>query len=139
MRARWSISQIGMMLGVSSLMGIVASPLGGELAARFGEKRWLVGALFASYTCFMLAILLKEFWLFILFYLAQRFFAILGMPARAGRWLRPPIDTGERYQAPRNHGGGFIADYYGLYPIFITTSVIYFIGLTVLQFGVKTG
>jgi hypothetical protein len=31
----------------------------------------------------------------------------------------------------------FIADAYGLYPIFIVTSVIYFIGLGILQFGVR--
>lgn len=147
----WSISQIGMMLGVSSLMGIVASPLGGELAARFGEKKWLVGALFASYTCFMLAILLKEFWLFMLFYLAQRFFAILGMPANMTLTSRlsPPRQRGVGFalsSIPENvimplatMVAAFIADYYGLYPIFIATSVIYFIGLAVLQFGVKTG
>ncbi len=30
-----------------------------------------------------------------------------------------------------------IADAYGLYPIFIATSVIYFIGLGILHFGVR--
>lgn len=35
----WTVGQIGIMLGISSLMGIVASPLGGELASRYGEKR----------------------------------------------------------------------------------------------------
>ena len=145
----WTISQIGMMLGVSSLMGIIASPLGGELASRFGEKRWLVWTLFASYTCFMLAIVLKGFWPFMLFYLAQRFFGILGMPAN--------MTLTSRLSPPRQRGIGFalssipenvirpvasivaayIADYYGLYPIFIATAVIYYLGLGVLQLGVK--
>jgi MFS family permease len=31
----------------------------------------------------------------------------------------------------------YIADTYGLYPIFMATAVIYFIGLAVLQFGVR--
>jgi MFS family permease len=145
----WTISQIGIMLGVSSLMGIIASPLGGELASRFGEKRWLVGTLFASYTCFMLAIVLKGFWPFMLFYLAQRFFGILGMPAN--------MTLTSRLSPPRQRGIGFalssipenvimplasmvaayIADYYGLYPIFVATAVIYYLGLGVLQLGVK--
>ncbi|TRO47228.1 MFS transporter, partial [Candidatus Bathyarchaeota archaeon] len=35
----WTISEIGVMMSASSLMGIVASPLGGELCSRFGVKR----------------------------------------------------------------------------------------------------
>ena len=146
----WSISQIGLMLGVSSLMGIVASPLGGELASRVGDKRWLVGTLFASYACFTLAILLKGFWPFMLFYLAQRFFGILGMPAN--------MTLTSRLSPPRQRGVGFalssipeqvvlplaslvsafMADYLGqYYPIFLATAVIYFVGLAVLQLGVR--
>jgi MFS family permease len=145
----WTITQIGIMMGVSSLMGIVASPLGGELASRFGEKRWLVGSLFASYTCFMLAIVLKSFWFFMLFYLAQRFFGILGMPAG--------MTMTSRFSPPKQRGVGFalssipemvirplasiiaayIADYYGYYPIFIATAAIYYVGLAILQLGVK--
>lgn len=145
----WTISQIGIMLGVSSLMGIIASPLGGELASRFGEKRWLVGTLFASYTCFMLAIVLKGFWPFMLFYLAQRFFGILGMPANMTLTSRlsPPKQRGIGFalsSIPENVIrplasiiAAYIADYYGLYPIFIATVVIYYLGLGVLQLGVK--
>ena len=145
----WTISQIGIMLGVSSLMGIIASPLGGELASRFGEKRWLVGTLFASYTCFMLAIVLKGFWPFMLFYLAQRFFGILGMPANMTLTskLSPPKQRGIGFalsSIPENVIrplasiiAAYIADYYGLYPIFIATIVIYYLGLGVLQLGVK--
>jgi MFS family permease len=146
----WTISQIGLMLGVSSLLGIVASPLGGELASRVGDKRWLVGTLFASYACFALAILLKGFWPFMLFYLAQRFFGILGMPAN--------MTLTSRLSPPRQRGVGFalssipeqvvlplaslvsafMADYLGqYYPIFLATAVIYFAGLAVLQFGVR--
>jgi len=145
----WTISQIGVMMAVSSLMGIVASPLGGELASKFGEKRWLVATLFASYTCFMLAIVLKSFWFFMLFYLAQRFFGILGIPAR--------MTITSRLSPSRQRGVGFalssipenvirplasmvaayMADFYGLYPIFVATAAIYYVGLAVLQFGVK--
>jgi MFS family permease len=146
----WTISQIGLLLGISSLMGIVASPLGGELASKFGEKRWLVGTLFASYACFTLAILLKGFWPFMLFYLAQRFFGILGMPANMTitSRLSPPKQRGVGFalsSIPENVVkplaslvAAFMADYLGLYyPIFLATAVIYFVGLAVLQFGVR--
>jgi len=146
----WSIFQIGLMLGVSSLMGIVASPLGGELASKFGEKRWLVATLFVSYTCFMLAIVLKGFWPFMLFYLAQRFFGILGMPANMTitSRLSPSKQRGVGFalsSIPENVikplaaiVAAYMADYLGLYyPIFLATVMIYFVGLAVLQFGVK--
>ena len=146
----WSIFQIGLMLGVSSLMGIVASPLGGELASKFGEKRWLVATLFVSYTCFMLAIVLKGFWPFMLFYLAQRFFGLLGMPANMTitSRLSPSKQRGVGFalsSIPENVikplaaiVAAYMADYLGLYyPIFLATAMIYFVGLAVLQFGVK--
>jgi len=31
----------------------------------------------------------------------------------------------------------YIADYHGLYPIFVATAVVYYVGLGVLQLGVK--
>ena len=145
----WTISQIGIMLSASSLMGIIASPLGGELCSRFGVKRWLVGTLFASYVCFVLAIALKGFWPFMVFYLAQRFFGILGMPANMTMTasLSPPRQRGVGFalsSIPNTIVGpiasiaaAYIADYFGLYPIFIVTAVTYFIGLGILQLGVK--
>ena len=77
----WTIGQIGLMLGISSLMGIVASPLGGELASRFGEKRWFSSTLLGSYVFFALSFLAKGFWPFFILFITHRFFGILGMPA----------------------------------------------------------
>lgn len=145
----WTVGQVGMMLGISSLMGIVASPLGGELASRIGEKPWYVGTLLGSYILFALAFLAKGFWPFFLLYIGSRFFGILGMPAN--------MTLTARFSPRRQRGVGFalssipmnvampvaalvaayIADNYGLYPIFMTTAVIYFISLGILQFGVK--
>lgn len=146
----WTISQIGVMLSASSLMGIVASPLGGELCSRYGDKKWLVGTLLVSYTCFVIAIVLKGFWPFMLFYLAQRFFGILGMPANMTMTakLSPPRQRGVGFalsSIPNTIVGpvasiaaAYIADYIGLYSIFIVTAATYFVGLGILQFGVKT-
>ncbi len=145
----WTIGQIGLMLGISSLIGIIASPLGGELAARYGEKRWFVATLLASYVFFALAIFLKGYWPFMLAYIAHRFFGILGMPANMTLTARlsPPKQRGVGFalsSIPMNvvrpvaaMAAAYIADTYGLYPIFVATSVIYFVGLAVLQLGVR--
>ena len=145
----WSLADMGLIFGTSSLMGIIVSPLGGEMASRFGEKRWAVLTLLASYTCFVLAITLKGFWPFMVFYLAQRFFGILEMPADSAITARlsPPQQRGMGFALSSLPGSlvgavaplvaAFIADSYGIYPIFIVAAVIYYVGLGVLQFGVK--
>ena len=145
----WTLGQIGIMLGISSLIGIVASPLGGELASRFGEKRWFSGTLLGSYIFFALAFFAKGFWPFSILYITSRFFGILGMPA--GMTLTA------RFSPRKQRGVGFalssipmnvvmpvaalvaayIADTYGLYYIFMITTVIYFIGLAIFQLGVR--
>ena len=79
----WNLAFLGLMLGASCLMGLVASPLGGVLASRFGEKKWAVISLLTSYTCFLLAFLVKAVMPFITLYLSYRFFGILCMPANS--------------------------------------------------------
>jgi MFS family permease len=145
----WTVGQIGIMLGISSLMGIVASPLGGELASRFGEKPWFSGTLLVSYVFFALAFFVKGFWPFFILYILHRFFGILGMPAN--------MTLTARFSPHKQRGVGFalssipmnvmmpvaalvaayIADAYGLYIIFIVTAVIYFIGLAIFHLGVR--
>jgi len=145
----WTVGQIGILLGVSSLMGIVASPLGGELASRYGEKRWFSGTLLGTYVFFALAFLVKGFWPFFILYIVSRFFGILGMPAN--------MTLTARFSPRRQRGVGFalssipmnvvmpvaalvaayIADTYGLYYIFMATIGIYFLGLAIFHFGVR--
>ncbi len=145
----WTIGQIGIILGISSLLGIVASPLGGELASRYGEKRWFAASLFGSYVFFALAFFFKGFWPFFILFITHRFFGILGMPANMTLTARlsPPKQRGVGFalsSMPMNAvmpiaalAAAYIADTYGLYPIFMVTTVLYFIGLAVLQFGVR--
>ncbi len=146
----WTVTNIGLLFSISSLMGIIASPLGGEMCSRVGVKKWLVGTLFASYVCFVIAIILKGIWGFGFFYLAQRFFGILSMPANMSMTakLSPPKQRGVGFalsSIPNTAVGplaaiiaAYIADIFGLYTIFLTTAVTYFIGWGILQFGVKT-
>ena len=145
----WTVEQIGIMLGISSLMGIIASPLGGELASRYGEKKWFSGTLFGNYVLFAVAFFVKGFWAFFILYVASRFFGILSMPA--GMTLTA------RFSPRKQRGVGFalssipmnvvmpaaallaayIADTFGLYYIFMVTIVIYFVGLAIFHFGVR--
>jgi MFS family permease len=137
------------MLGISSLLGIVASPLGGELASRYGEKNWFSGTLLGTYVFFALAFFVKGFWSFFILYIISRFFGILGMPAN--------MTLTARFSPRKQRGVGFalssipmnvvmpaaalvaayIADTFGLYYIFLTTIVIYFMGLSIFYFGVR--
>ena len=145
----WTIGQIGIMLGISSLMGIIASPLGGELASRYGEKRWFSGTLLFNYIFFALAFFVEGFWPFFTLYIISRFFGILGMPAN--------MTLTARFSPRKQRGVGFalssipmnvvmpvaalvaayIADTFGLYYIFMATIVIYFLGLAIFHFGVR--
>ena len=145
----WTISQIGLMLGISSLLGIIASPLGGELASQYGEKPWFSGTLLGSYVFFALAFLVKGFWPFFLLYLTSRFFGILGMPANMTLTARfsPRKQRGVGFalsSIPMNvampvaaMAAAYIADVYGLFPIFMTTTLIYFISLAIFHLGVQ--
>jgi len=138
-----------LMLAVGSLVGLVASPLGGELAYRYGDKKLFGFTLFGSYAFFALAFFLKGYWPFMLAYIIHRFFGILGMPASMTLTskLSPPKQRGVGFalsSIPENVMrpvaailAAVIADTYGLYPIFITTSAIYFIGLGIFHFGVR--
>jgi len=140
---------IGLMFTVSSLMGLVASPLGGMMASRFGEKKWAVTSLVASYTCFLAAFLVKGIMPFVLLYLSYRFFGILCMPATASITARlsPREQRGMGFALSFLPGStvgavapmlaALIADSLRLFPIFMASTVAFFIGLGVLQFGVK--
>jgi len=146
----WSLADIGLMFGAASILGIFASPIGGEMAARYGEKRWLTFTLFSSYVCFLLAILLKGFWPFMIFYLGQRLFGILGMAANGAitAKLSPPRQRGMGFalsSLPMSIAtslaamvAAYMVDLYGLYSVFPAAAVIYFTGWAIFYWGVKT-
>jgi len=145
----WSLASIGLMLGASRLMGLVASPLGGGIASRIGEKRCAVTSLFASYTCFLTAFLVKDMLPFVLLYLSYTFLAILGMPATQAMTAtlspRKKVATGYAlYFLPGSIVqiigpivAAFIADTFNMFPIFIASAALFYLGLGVLEFGVK--
>ena len=145
----WKVTDIGLMFGIASFLGVIGSPLGGEFAYRFGEKRWAVTSLLASYCCFVAAITLKGYTPFMFFYLAQRFFGTMAMAANSAitASLSPPEQRGFGFAlsfVPPSIAGAiapiaaaYIADASSLYYIFVAAAAVYFIGLGVFQFGVK--
>ena len=120
------------------------------MASRFGDKRWLTFTMFASYTCFLLAILLKGFWPFMIFYLGQRFFGILGMGANGAitAKLSPPRQRGMGFalsSLPTSIATSIAAliaaqmvDGYGIYSVFPAAALVYFVGWGIFNWGVKT-
>ena len=135
--------------GSSSLMGLVAAPVGGLLASRFGEKRWLLAALPLSYLSLGLAVVVPNVVAFVALYLSYGFCSTLGMAANSAIMARlsPSRRRGLGYALFFLPGGvmgaaapliaAYVADAFGLASIFIVALAVYAVGLAALKFGVK--
>lgn len=144
-----SESLTNIIYGGNTLMGLIAAPLGGALASRFGEKRWLIGVLILSYICLGLAFLVPNTIAFTALYLISGFFNFLGMAANSSivAKLSPSSQRGLGYALfflPGSLMGAvapviaaFIGEVFGLSSIFYASIVVYAAGLFVLWFGVK--
>ena len=152
----WLVNTRGMDLalsslifGTSSLMGIVASPLGGVLAARYGEKRWTTATTIVSYACFALAFLVPSNIAFTVFYLGYGFFNLFSMAANSAitAKLSPSKQRGlgfALYFLPGSIMGAvapmiaaYIADLWGIYSVFLSSIGVFAVAWMVFTFGVK--
>lgn len=145
----WTVVQIGLMFGLSSVLGLIASPVGGSMAVRFGEKRWVVLSLVASYAFLLFAFFTPGVYPFMVMYLTYRFFGILAMPGMASITARlsPPDQIGMGYALtfmPSSITGivapvvaALIADTYGYLHIFVSATAIMYGSLLVFNFAVK--
>ncbi|MCJ7731163.1 MFS transporter [Candidatus Bathyarchaeota archaeon] len=152
----WLVNTRGMNLalaslifGASSLMGIVASPLGGIFAARYGEKRWIIATSIVSYVSFALAFLIPGNIAFTVFYLGYGFFNLFSMAANSAitAKLSPSKQRGlgfALYFLPGSIMGAiapmiaaYIADIWGIYTVFMTSIGIFALAWAVFTFGVK--
>ena len=136
-------------IGSSSLMGIIAAPIGGFLAVRFGEKKWILIVLVLSYISFGLAFTIPGTLPFVLMYLLHGFFNYLAMAANSALMakLSPGRQRGLGYALfflPGSIMGAvapimaaYIAEAFSLYSVFMTSLAAYVVGLLVLHFGVK--
>jgi MFS family permease len=130
-------------------MGLVAAPLGGAFAVRFGEKRWLLAVLLFSYVSIALAFVIPNDIAFVAFYLLSGFFNFLGMAANSS--IVAKLSSSQQrglgyalYFLPGSVMGAvapvlaaYIGDAYGLSAIFYASLIVYFAGLFVLKFFVK--
>lgn len=145
----WNIGLIGIMFFTSRLLGLVASPLGGVLTSRYGEKRWVTISFFLSYVFFLLAFVVKGLVPFFILYLGYSFTRMLAMPANSSitAMLSPRKQRGIGFALSFLPGSivraigpiiaAYIADTFGLYPIFMVSVVVFFTGLGIFHFGVK--
>jgi FSR family fosmidomycin resistance protein-like MFS transporter len=135
--------------GSSTFMGPLAAPLGGVLASKFGEKRWLLTALTLSYFSLCIALIVPNLFLFIALYILSGFFNFLGMAANSSIMakLSPSRSRGLGYSLfflPGSIMGAVapmiaaqIANVFGFNYIFILTIAIYIIALVILKIGVQ--
>ena len=145
----WSITDLGIMFGASSVLGLAASPIGGYMAGRLGDKRWAVLSMGVGYLFYVAAFFTEGVLPFMALYLVYRFCGILGMPATASLTARlsPPRQMGMGYAIsflPQSMVSvvapvvaAYIADVFGLFPIFTVGFIVMFVGLALLQFGVR--
>ena len=145
----WSTVQIGFMLGISGILGLVGSPMGGYLATRFGEKRWVIVSMLVASTFFIVAFYVPGIYPFMAMYLVYRLFGIMAMPGQAAitAKLSPPSQMGMGFAltfmpssitgvvAPMV--GAWIADYYGYLPIFMVATGIMYLAVLVFSLAVK--
>ena len=138
-----------LILGAASLVGLVAAPIGGFLAYRFGEKPWLLVALSMAYVFLGLAVFLPGVASFILLYISYSFCNFLGMAANSA--IMASLSTSRKrglgyalFFLPGSIVGAVgpvvaaqIAGSFGLHSIFIAALAVFSMGLVVLKFGVK--
>jgi MFS family permease len=145
----FSTSQASLWIGLNTLVGVIGAPLGGFLAARYGEKRWLLVVYALAYCCYGLAIAIPNNLAFVVFYLSYGFLSFLGMAANSAIMARlsPGKQRGLAYALfflPGSLMGAVsplvaasIADTWSLATIFVVSTITFFLSLFVLQFGVK--
>ena len=119
------------------------------LAAKYGEKKWTVWTLLASYTCYSLAYLLPGNNTFIVFYILYGMFNFLSMAANSAIMakLSPSKQRelgfalyfllGSVMGAISPMIAAFITDTFGMYNVFMACIGVYFLAVALLQFGVK--
>jgi MFS family permease len=133
----------------NTLTGLIAAPMGGYLAARFGEKRWLQTSLLGAFTVLAVAFQMPNNILFMALYFLYGFSSTLGMAGRSAIMakLTPTKQRGLGYAlfflpgsiigAVAPVAAGYIADLMGFQTIFNFAVVVNFVALGILRFAVK--
>ena len=133
----------------NTLTGLIAAPMGGYLAARFGEKKWLQASLLGAFTVLALAFQAPNNTLFMALYVLYGFGNTLGMAGRSAIMakLTPSKQRGLGYAlfflpgsiigAITPVAAGYVADIMGFQTIFNFAVVVNFVALGILWLVVK--
>jgi MFS family permease len=145
-----SVSNAALVISASSMIGVLAAPLGGYFADKVGEKKWTVITTAVCGVSFGVAFLIPNSIAFTGFYIAYGFFNLLSMASNSSLTakLSPPRQRGlgfALYFLPSNIMGvlapmvsAYIASTYGLLPVFLVATAVLLLSVPVLQLGVKT-
>ena len=145
----WNIATASLIIGTSSLMGIIAAPLGGFFADKVGEKKWTVLTTIVCAISYGLAFIFPGTIVFSVFYLGYGFFTLLSMASNSSLTakLSPTKQRGlgfALYFLPGSIMGvlapmasAFIANTYGLQTVFFAATAVFLLSVSILQLGVK--
>lgn len=133
----------------NTLTGLIAAPIGGYLASRFGDKQWLEISLLGAFTVLALAFQIPNNDLFMSFYVLYGVGNTLGMAGRSAIMAKL-TPSGQRglgfalFFLPGSIIGavtpvvaGYVADMMGFQTIFNVAVVVNFVALGILKFAVK--
>ncbi|MBS7620341.1 MFS transporter [Candidatus Bathyarchaeota archaeon] len=135
--------------GGGTLTGLIAAPVGGVMASKMGDKKWVLISLALAYASLGAATFVPNILLFAVFYLIYGFCNTLAMAANSSivATLSPSRQRGLGYAIYFLPGeimgviapvvASLIAVAFGLTSIFIASLAIFAVGLAVLRFGVK--
>ncbi|MBT3285062.1 MFS transporter [Candidatus Bathyarchaeota archaeon] len=133
----------------NTLTGLVFAPIGGYLAAKYGDKQWLQVSLLGAFTILALAFQIPNNTLFMSLYVLYGVGNTLGMAGRSAIMakLTPSGQRGLGYALfflPGSIIGaitpvvaGYVADIMGFQTIFNVAVVVNFLALGILKFAVK--
>jgi len=143
------IALASLISSATTLTGLLAAPIGGYMAARHGDKRWLQTALLAAFTLLALSFNIPSNTAFTALYVAYGFTNTLGMAPRSAIMakLTPRRQRGLGYALfflPGSIVGaiapvvaGYLAGLMGFGNVFNVAIVVNFAALAVLRFAVK--
>jgi len=144
-----TITYASLVASTTTLTGIIAAPIGGYMAARLGEKKWILMSFGAGWIFLALSMLLPNIIWFTGLYVAYGFCNTMSMAARSSIMARltPSRQRGLGYALfflPGSVMGaiapiiaGLLAQSYGFNAIFYSALVLYVVSLAVLEFRVE--
>jgi MFS family permease len=144
-----TIAFASLVASTTTLTGMVAAPVGGYMAAKLGEKKWILLSFGAGWVFLSLSILFPNVIWFTGLYVAYGFCNTLSMAARSSIMARltPSRQRGLGYALfflPGSIMGaiapiiaGFLASSYSFNAIFYSALALYAASLAILKFRVK--